>query len=244
MKYNPPFGSADANASYVDRNTPGAVSGSRVPAAALEQPQREIVSVITGSGLEASANDMRQLAAAIRSQRLNYAEAAGTVNALTCALSPALTSHIVGMPLRVKVKTTNTGAATLNAGAGVLPIRTAAGEPVKAGELQAGAIVSLLCTGAAWVLTSGAGQNTERLEEIESDLEEVTDKVTDLDNALKGYVQQVRLGAEITAGVAADTPGYFMKRWYATGGVAGYDARFRPVQHLRNGVWVTVDEVV
>ncbi len=244
MKYNPPFGSSDANASYVDRNNPGAVSGSRVPGAALEQPQREIINVITGSGMETSATDVRQLAAAIRSQRLNYAEAAGTVNALTCTLSPALTSHIAGMPLRLKVKTTNTGAASLNAGPGVLPIRTAAGEVVKAGELQAGAIVSLLCTGAAWMLTSGAGQSTERLEEIESDLEEVTDKVTALDNALKGYVQQVRLGAEITAGVAASTPGHVMTRWYATGGTSGYDARFRPIQQLRNGVWVTVDEVV
>ena len=51
MKYNPPFGSTDPNASYVDKNVPGAVRGSAVPALAIEQPQREIVDVISKAGL-------------------------------------------------------------------------------------------------------------------------------------------------------------------------------------------------
>lgn len=244
MKYNPPFGSTDPNAPYVDRNTPGAVSGSRVPAAALEQPQREIVNVITASGMAASAGDMRQLAAAIRSQRLNYAEAGGTANALTCTLSPPLTSHVVGMPLRVRVKTTNTGEVTLNAGAGVLPIRAPSGDALAAGDLAEDAIISLLCIGTAWVLTSGADGRSARLDEIESELEEVSDTVAGLTSALRGYVKDIRLGAEITGGVAAGSPGYVMKSWYATGGVAGYDGVFRPIQQLRDGAWVTVGEVL
>jgi hypothetical protein len=65
MKYNAPFGSADPNAAYVDRNTPGAVSGSRVPALALEAPQREIAAVIAAAGIEPSNGDFTQLLQAI-----------------------------------------------------------------------------------------------------------------------------------------------------------------------------------
>ena len=50
MKYQAPFGSPDANAPYVDRNTPGAISGSRVPAAAIEDPQRELVQILLDRG--------------------------------------------------------------------------------------------------------------------------------------------------------------------------------------------------
>ncbi|WP_242220090.1 hypothetical protein [Shinella zoogloeoides] len=65
MDYNAPYGSADPNAGYVDRNTPGAVSGSRVPAAAVEMPQREIVTVIKNAGLTPNKADPTQLDQAI-----------------------------------------------------------------------------------------------------------------------------------------------------------------------------------
>jgi hypothetical protein len=65
MKYNAPFGSADPNAAYVDRNTPGAVSGSRVPALAIEAPQREIEAVIVAAGIDPNKADMTQLLQAI-----------------------------------------------------------------------------------------------------------------------------------------------------------------------------------
>ena len=66
MKYNPPYGSSDPNAAFVDRNTQGAQSGSRVPAAAIEHPQREIMAVIAGAGLTASGTDLTQLLQAIQ----------------------------------------------------------------------------------------------------------------------------------------------------------------------------------
>jgi hypothetical protein len=65
MLYNPPYGSTDPDASYVDRNTPDAVSGSRVPAAAVEDTQREIIKVITEAGLAPSGADLTQLLQAI-----------------------------------------------------------------------------------------------------------------------------------------------------------------------------------
>jgi hypothetical protein len=66
MRYLAPFGSADPNASYVDRNTPGATKGSAVPGAAVEHTQREIVAVITAAGLTPSGADLTQLEQAIR----------------------------------------------------------------------------------------------------------------------------------------------------------------------------------
>lgn len=65
MDYNAPYGSADPNAGYVDRNTPGAISGSRVPAPAIEMPQREIVTVIKNAGLTPVKTDPTQLDQAI-----------------------------------------------------------------------------------------------------------------------------------------------------------------------------------
>ncbi|WP_054308910.1 DUF2793 domain-containing protein [Mesorhizobium sp. 1M-11] len=61
MKYQAPFGSPDPNAGYVDKNVPGAVAGSKVPAKAVEQPQRELLYVLTQAGLVPSDNDLTQL---------------------------------------------------------------------------------------------------------------------------------------------------------------------------------------
>jgi hypothetical protein len=65
MKYNAPYGSADPNAAYVDRNTPGAVVGSRPPGKAIEGPQREIIAVIEAAGIDPSNTDFTQLLQAI-----------------------------------------------------------------------------------------------------------------------------------------------------------------------------------
>ncbi|WP_176083111.1 hypothetical protein [Martelella sp. HB161492] len=62
MEYKPPYGSTDPDASYVDRNTPGAQKGSVPPAAAIEDPQREIVAAIEAAGLTPDGDDLTQLA--------------------------------------------------------------------------------------------------------------------------------------------------------------------------------------
>lgn len=73
MEYVAPFGSPDPDAPYVDRNTPGAVAGSKVPAAAVEHPMREIEHAIEEAGIVPSRLDLTQLARAIRAiARGNY----------------------------------------------------------------------------------------------------------------------------------------------------------------------------
>ncbi len=126
MKYNAPFGSVDPNASFVDRNSPGAVSGSRVPAAAVEQVQREMVNFITKSGQTPNGSDLLQMTKADRSQALNRFAAAGTPNAIVVAMDPAPASwaELAGTPLRVLIATPNTlrDVTFAPAGLSVLPI--------------------------------------------------------------------------------------------------------------------------
>ena len=66
MKYVPPLGATDPNASYQDGNPEAGTLGSIVPAAAIERPQREILNVLTAAGLTPRDTDLTQLLAAIR----------------------------------------------------------------------------------------------------------------------------------------------------------------------------------
>ncbi|MFG1417158.1 hypothetical protein V5F38_05010 [Xanthobacter sp. V0B-10] len=91
--------------------------------------------------------------AAIRSQGLNYAVAAGTPNAITVTLSPAISvAPAAGLMLRLLIATANTGGVTLNAGWGAAAVVTQKGAAVAAGDLQAGAIVTVIWTGTVWML--------------------------------------------------------------------------------------------
>ncbi len=163
MKYQAPYGSSDPDAPYVDRNTPGAIAGSKVPAAAIEDPQREIVAFLAASGVTADEADRTQLTQAARRQSVNYRAVGGTANALTVTLSPAVTTHVPGMPLRLKIATANTGAVTLNAGSGAVPVQTMLGQPLQAGDLPAGAIMVLVDDVTSWKLVSIAYSETPRL---------------------------------------------------------------------------------
>jgi hypothetical protein len=65
MKYQAPFGAADPNDPYVDKNTPGAVAGSKVPAKAIEHPQRELDHLISWAGLTPADTDQELVRKAI-----------------------------------------------------------------------------------------------------------------------------------------------------------------------------------
>jgi hypothetical protein len=64
MKYTQPLNEAE-DASYIDGNPATGLTGSIIPAGALENPQREIVNAITDAGLTPSASSNSQLAQAI-----------------------------------------------------------------------------------------------------------------------------------------------------------------------------------
>ena len=66
MKYQAPFGSVDPNASYVDKSVVGAIAGSKVPAKAIEHPQREIAAVISDAGITPDDTQLDQLLRALK----------------------------------------------------------------------------------------------------------------------------------------------------------------------------------
>ena len=119
MRYNAPYGSADPNAAYIDRNTPGAQSGSRVPAAAVEHPQREIMAVITAAGISGSSEDLTQLLQAIQ-QLISTATGGGDTS--NFVLMPAARARLPIFPEvltadgRIPVTSPSTGQVRVPAG--------------------------------------------------------------------------------------------------------------------------------
>lgn len=158
MKYHAPYGSTDPDAPYVDKSVPGAVRGSAVPAPAIEDPQREIVSVISGAGIVPANGN--QLAKAIQSGGLIYAVAGGSANALTAALLLSPAALVPGLVVNVMIAANNTGAATLSLnGSAPAPIKTLAGAALQRDDMVGGAIMSFVWSGTAWLLGGGLARS-------------------------------------------------------------------------------------
>ena len=160
MKYQAPFGSSDSNAPYVDRNTPSAVKGSTVPAAAIEDPQREMVALIEYAGLTPNDGDLTQVAKAIQTGQLNYAVAGGTANAVTVTLTPAPDSlaRLIGAPIKTKFTAKNTGPMTVNPnGLGNIPLKRIDGGAFVGGEVGPGQISDICYDGTNFQLLGFSG---------------------------------------------------------------------------------------
>lgn len=79
MLYNPPSGATGANDSYVGKNVAGGTQGSKVPRAAVENTQREIVNAIAASGQTPTNADLLQLWKAIQAGGQSGAKTVVTV---------------------------------------------------------------------------------------------------------------------------------------------------------------------
>ncbi|MGO4738663.1 hypothetical protein AB4099_19095 [Bosea sp. 2KB_26] len=87
---------------------------------------------------------------ALRRQDWSYATAGGSANALTLTLAPAPTNYAImeGSPIRVKIATNNTAAATINVNTlGVKNIVRADGTASAARDLIAGSVIQLVYDG-------------------------------------------------------------------------------------------------
>jgi hypothetical protein len=156
MKYNAPYGSVDPNASYVDRDTPAAISGSKVPAAAIETVQRELVALISAAGLTPDNADLTQIAKAIQSGKLNYAVATGTSTALIVTLPQVPSAYVAGMVIEVKTASACGGACTINVnGLGAKSIVDANGGALVANSFQAGNMLALIYDGTNFRMVGG-----------------------------------------------------------------------------------------
>jgi len=118
---------------------------------------RELVAVITNSAEVPSEDDLEQVAKGVRSQRMNYCEDTGSVNTLSVALDPPLTAYSIGLPLHVRIRNTNTGPSTIDAGAGRVPIRKPNGSEMASGDLPAFGMAGLIYDGTVFQMINFGG---------------------------------------------------------------------------------------
>lgn len=150
MKYEPPYGSPGSNDPYINGNPSTGTMGSIPPAASIENPQREIVAVIADAGLTPSDSQLNQLAQAIQSGKLIYADDTGIVNQLQVLLSPNVAGNFgKGFVIVTKARTANTGATTITVNAaGVWDIVHAEDQsPLNANDINAGQMLALAFDG-------------------------------------------------------------------------------------------------
>jgi hypothetical protein len=180
VKYQQPFDQPDnPDASYVNANPGLGVRGSIPPAAAFEQAQREILTVIINAGITPADDDLTQLYQAIQALAQNIVNvtvnsvldasslvatipngaAGGTADAITSTLDPwpgALSARLTVM-LQLGASANTGAAATFNAnGSGAKSIVRVDGSGIAAGDLPAHGFALLVydLSNTRWVLVA------------------------------------------------------------------------------------------
>ena len=156
MKYEPPYGVADPNASYINGNPSTGTMGSIPPAASIENPQREIVNFIGASGLTPTDADLVQLAKAVQNGAVNFGADQGTPNQIAITLNPAIAAYTVGLRIFVKMAYANTTQVVVNVNAiGSVPLVHTDLTPLVGAELKAGQMLEAIFDGTNFQLLSG-----------------------------------------------------------------------------------------
>lgn len=95
----------------------------------------------------------------IQAQAGNYILDTGAADIYVATLVPAITAYALGVPYRVKIANTNTGACTLNINAvGAKSIKARDGSAPRAGDIPAGATLTFYYNGTNLVCDELAGQ--------------------------------------------------------------------------------------
>lgn len=117
-----------------------------VPADFFNALMLELLNLLAAAGITPSKTAYNQVVSAIEelieARSGNYAVDTGVANAYVIALSPPVSSYTEGLSVRFRATNPNTGASTLNAGAGAVPLLNGNSTPLTAGEIAYGSIVS------------------------------------------------------------------------------------------------------
>ncbi|WP_066920179.1 hypothetical protein [Methylobacterium sp. CCH5-D2] len=152
MLYNAPTGSTDPNAPYVGKNLAAGKQGSRIPPAAIEMTQREIVNALIEAGLSPTNDDPRQLLKAIRSGQLSTFLTSGTANDLIVTPITPHTSVYRGLSFRLFPTLQNTGDCTITTNGITKPFVRRDGTPLAPGDLLPNVPVDACFDGTAYRL--------------------------------------------------------------------------------------------
>ena len=149
MRYQPPFGVADPNASYVNGNPAEGIKGSIPPAQAIEYPQRELINLISYGGITPSDTDLAQVTRGVRRAKFAFGVDTGSANSLSVALDPPLLAYDQGTEIRVRVAEDNSGASTIRVnGLATQQIVRKDSSPLVQGDLRRGGVAVLVHDGA------------------------------------------------------------------------------------------------
>jgi microcystin-dependent protein len=87
---------------------------------------------------------------------INYAADTGAADAYVIALTPALSAHVVGMPITFKVSNANTGASTINInGLGAVALKKNVSQDPASGEIAAGQLLTISYDGTNYQIIAG-----------------------------------------------------------------------------------------
>ncbi|MBQ9236105.1 MAG: hypothetical protein IJ184_06560 [Alphaproteobacteria bacterium] len=148
MKYTPPLDSQDQDARYVNADPANGTEGSKIPAAALENPQREIVGAISKMGITPAEGNTQLGTAVYDAATLDgfcteASSSTGSAYVLNSAGTVTYSQLRDGQKIRFTVAHANTGSATIDAyGIGAKPAKKYAGSAdLSSGDLLVGAVV-------------------------------------------------------------------------------------------------------
>src|SRR5262245_13146534 len=149
MKYEQPWGITDPDAPYINGQPAKGIHGSIPSAATVENPMREIQSLIVDSQQTQTDEDLAQVTRAVRDGKLNFMIDQGTANTLAVPqLVPPISVYEAGLELRVLVHSTNTGATTIQVGdLAPVGVKRLNGNALSANNLIAGQVADLVYDG-------------------------------------------------------------------------------------------------
>jgi Concanavalin A-like lectin/glucanases superfamily len=150
VKYVPPYGvTGNPDASYVNGDPSIGRQGSIPPAAAFENPQREIVNLISDAQQTPSDADLHQQTRAVRDGKLTFCIDSGPLNQIQVQIpGPPLTAYTAGLMINVLVAHTNTGPTRISIGSlNPTAVKRPDGSELSASDLLAGMVATLVCDG-------------------------------------------------------------------------------------------------
>lgn len=140
----------------------------------------------------------------------DYAIDTGVANAYAIALLPAITAHIEGLPIYFKATNANTAASTLAVnGLAAVAIKQSDGSDLPAGAIVAGQMVTVIYTGAVYMLISGRGVATDA--EVQAG--------TNSNKAITPSAMMAAFGKSLNTNGYQELPGGLIIQWGATSGI-------------------------
>jgi hypothetical protein len=131
---------------FTDGNSVTGIPATDLEGQFFDHVQEELAGIVeaTGGAVDGSSRTqvLNSINALIEARVGDYVLDTGVANAYVIALNPVIAAYTGTFEARFKAVNANTGACTVNAGGGVVPLVREDGQPMQAGDIPAGGLVS------------------------------------------------------------------------------------------------------